>query len=98
MSEEMFAVWALIALVGMFVFAFVVFAGLTLRLEFKRWTKVRKIARCTRSVDEFIGTMKAMGDQADITAQQLLELSLEWEKSNLLEDPEAQSATTKEKS
>jgi hypothetical protein len=34
MSEEMFAVWALIVLVGVFVVAFVVFAGLSLRLDF----------------------------------------------------------------
>jgi uncharacterized membrane protein len=42
MAEEMFAVWALIVLVGVFVVAFVVFAGLTLRLDFMQEARRRK--------------------------------------------------------
>jgi hypothetical protein len=49
MAEEMFAVWALIVLVGVFVFAFVLIAGLSLRLDFMQEARRRKAKHVSES-------------------------------------------------
>ena len=61
-----------------------------------RGGKNRKMASWNRTMGAFSRTVQALGNQAEMTAKQLLDLSIEWQKCIPSEDIKADSSTTKE--